>query len=96
MASFYLGAIMNKAAMNIHVQFSKCNLYFLLRYMAKSIYLGYLINPFLVLKGIVKLFPEWLFHFAFLPAVYESSSYSCPLKQLVLSQILISAILIGV
>lgn len=96
MASFYLGAIMNKAALNIHVQFSKCNFYFLLRYMAESIYLGCLINPFLVLKGIVKLFPEWLFHFVFLPAVYESSSYSCPLKQLVLSQILILAILIGV
>ena len=44
---------MNKAALNIHVQFSKCTFYFLLRYMAESIYLGCLINPFLVLKGIV-------------------------------------------
>lgn len=62
--------------------------------MAKN--LGCLINPFLVLKGIVKLFPEWLFHFSFLPAVCEPSSYSCPRKQLVLSQILILAILIGI
>lgn len=62
--------------------------------MRKSTILSCVVNPFLVLKGTVKLFPEWLFCFTFSPAMYESSSFFTSLSVFGVI-IFILAILIG-